>query len=310
MDLPINRTLATEVILLGFSQNDKINLALFFLFLAIYLVTISGNGFMVCIIIVSSHLHTPMYFFLCNLAFIDFFYSSSTVPKFLVDLVILKGRTSLSACGIQVFAGLYLGNTESFLLVVMAYDRYVAICRPLNYPVTMRWSICYRLIVFVWVLSFMTTVFPSPFMPMRACNPNQINHIACEVLAVIKLSCDSTKQNEIVIRYISFFSLSLPFVFILISYIFIISSVLKIRSSGRSKAFSTCSSHLTVVVMFYGTAMIMYLGPSTGYTSNQGKYISVFYGIIIPMLNPLIYSLKNKEVTKIFLVKKTLGHIY
>ncbi|KAG8535849.1 hypothetical protein GDO81_027626, partial [Engystomops pustulosus] len=274
MDLPINKTLATEVILLGFSQNDKINLA------AIYLVTISGNGFMVCIVIFSSHLHTPMYFFLCNLAFIDFCYSSSAVPKLVVDLVILNGTTSIPACMIQVFTATFLANSESFLLVVMAYDRYVAICRPLNYPVDM---------------SFMTTVFPSLLTPIRVCNPNQINHIACEVLTVIKLSCDSTKQNEIMIRCFSFFSLSLPFVFILISYIFIISSVLKIRSSGRSKAFSTCSSHLTVVVMFYGTAMIMYLGPSTGYTSNQGKYISVFYGVIIPMLNPLIYSVKNKE---------------
>ncbi|KAG8535532.1 hypothetical protein GDO81_028339 [Engystomops pustulosus] len=305
MDLPINRTLATEVILLGFSQNYKINLALFFLFLAIYLVTIFGNGFMVCIVIVSSHLHTPMYFFLCNLAFIDFCYSSSAVPKFLVDLLILNRRTSIPACMIQVITATFLASSESFLLVVMAYDRYVAICRPLNYPVDMRWSICYRLVVFVWVLSFMTTVFPSLLMPVRLCNPNQINHIACEVLTIIKLSCDSTKQNEIVIRFFSFFSLSLPFVFILISYIFIISSVLKIRSSGRSKAFSTCGSHLTVVVMFYGTAMIMFLGPSTGYTSNQGKYISVFYGVIIPMLNPLIYSVKNKEVTKIFLVKNT-----
>ncbi|KAG9466270.1 hypothetical protein GDO78_016893 [Eleutherodactylus coqui] len=294
-------TLATEVILLGFSRNFKINLALFFFFLAIYIVTISGNGFMVFAIIFSTHLHTPMYFFLCNLAIIDFFYSSSTLPKLLVDLLSMNGRTSLTACGVQVFVGLFLGSTESLLLVLMAYDRYAAICRPLYYPVLMRWSICYRLIVLVWISSFMTTVVPSLLMPMRVCNPNQINHIACEVIVVIKLSCDSTHQSEVVTFSLSFFSLLFPFVFILLSYTFIISSVLKIRSSGRSKAFSTCSSHLTVVVLFYGTAMVMYFGPASRYTSNQTKYISVFYGIMIPMLNPLIYSLKNKEVTKIFL---------
>ncbi|XP_056418953.1 LOW QUALITY PROTEIN: olfactory receptor 2A12-like [Hyla sarda] len=305
MDLAYNRTLVTEVILLGFSNNSKINLALFFFFLAIYLVTIFGNGFMMCVIIVSAHLHIPMYFFLCNLAFIDFFYSSSTVPKLLVDLLFPVEEHKL-VCGIQVFVGLFLGNTESLLLVVMAYDRYVAICRPLYYPVLMRWSVCYRLIAIVWVCSFMTTVVPSLLMPMRACNPNRINHIACEVLAVIKLSCDSTHQNEVVILSLSFFSLLVPFVFIILSYIFIISSVLKIRSAGRSKAFSTCSSHLTVVILFYGTAMIMYFGPGSHYASNEAKYISVFYGIMIPMLNPLIYSLKNKEVTKILLVKKTI----
>ncbi|XP_077137930.1 olfactory receptor 2A12-like [Ranitomeya variabilis] len=306
MDQPFNRTLATEVILLGFSPNLKINLLLFIFFLAIYAVTIFGNGFMVCIIVVSPHLHTPMYFFLCNLAVIDFFYSSSTVPKLLLVLL-TGGKTSITACGIQVFVGLYLGSTESMLLVLMAYDRYVAICRPLYYPVLMRWSVCYRLIVLVWIFSFMTTMVPSLLMPMKACNPNQINHIACEVLAVIKLSCDSTHDSELVIFFLSFFSLLLPFFFILLSYTFIISSVLKIQSAGRSKAFSTCSSHLTVVVMYYGTAMAMYFRPASHNASNQAKYVSVFYGIMIPMLNPLIYSLKNKEVTKMFFIKTTVS---
>ncbi|KAM3931051.1 olfactory receptor 2A12-like [Leptodactylus fuscus] len=286
-------TLATEVILLGFSKNFKINLALFFLFLAIYLVTLFDNGFMVFAIILSSHLHTPMYFFLCNLAFLDFFYSSSTVLKLLVDLWSSSGRTSLTACGIQVYVGLFLGNTESLLLVLMAYDRYVAICRPLYYPVHMRWSVCHRLIAVVWIYSFMTTVVPSLLMPMRACNPNQINHFACEVLAVIKLSCDSTHSNDVVILFLSFFSLLLPFVFIILSYSFIISSVLKIQSAGRSKAFSTCSSHLTVVVLFYGTAMVMYLGPSSHYLPNQAKYTSVFYVVGICQY-PLVKSRVEK----------------
>ncbi|CAJ0962811.1 unnamed protein product [Ranitomeya imitator] len=194
-----------------------------------------------------------------------------------VLVLLTGGKTSITACGIQVFVGLYLGSTESMLLVLMAYDRYVAICRPLYYPVLMRWSVCYRLIVLVWIFSFMTTMVPSLLMPMKACNPNQINHIACEVLAVIKLSCDSTHDSEL------------------------------IQSAGRSKAFSTCSSHLTVVVMYYGTAMAMYFRPASHNASNQAKYVSVFYGIMIPMLNPLIYSLKNKEVTKMFFIKTTVS---
>ncbi|CAN2390613.1 Olfactory receptor, partial [Pristimantis euphronides] len=254
---------------------------------------------MVCVIIFWSHLHTPMYLFLCNLAFVDFFYSSFIVLKLLVDLLSSCGKTSLTVCGIQVYFGLFLGGTECLLLVLMAYDRYVAICKPLHYPVLMRWSTCFRLLALVWVCSFMTSVLPSLLMPMRACNPNQLNHFVCEVLVVVKLSCDSTEKNEIVIRFISFISLLFPFLFILLSYGCILFSVVKIRSAGRSKAFSTCTSHVTVVTLFYGTALIMYCGPSSRYSANFGKYISVFYTIIIPMLNPLIYSLKNKEVTKI-----------
>ncbi|KAG9468591.1 hypothetical protein GDO78_022408 [Eleutherodactylus coqui] len=308
MDLHINRTLATEVILLGFSKNVKINLALFFVFLAIYIVTLSGNGFMVCVIIFCSHLHTPMYFFLCNLAFIDYFYSSSIVLKLLVDLFSSSGKTSLTVCGIQVYFWLFLGGTECLLLVIMAYDRYIAICKPLHYPILMRWSICFQLIVLVWVSSFMTSVLPSLLMPVRVCNPNEMNHFMCEVLVVVKLSCDSTEKNEIVMRFFSFISILFPFVFILLSYACILSSVFKIRSAGRSKAFSTCTSHVTVVTLFYGTALIMYCGPSSKYSPNFGKYISVFYTIIIPMLNPLIYSLKNKEVTKIFLAIKNYSN--
>lgn len=303
MDLPYNRTLATEVILLGFSKNFRINLVLFFFFFIIYLITIVGNGFMVYTVIVSPHLHTPMYFFLCNLSLIDIFYSSRTVPKLLMDLLSSNRRISLIACGVQVYAGLFLGGTECLLLALMAYDRYAAICRPLYYPLLMRWSICYRLIAFVWVSSFMATVFPSLLMPMRACNPNQINHFVCEVLAVVKLSCDSTHESEVTVFFLTFIVLLFPFLFILLSYIVIISSVLKIHS-GRTKAFSTCSSHITVVVLLYGTALVMYFGPSSNYTSNQDKYVSVFNTIIIPMVNPLIYSLKNKEVTKIFVMKK------
>ncbi|CAI9619950.1 unnamed protein product [Staurois parvus] len=239
-----------------------------------------------------------MYFFLSNLSFIDFFYSSTALPKLLVDLLSRDRIISITGCGIQVYISIFLGDTECFVLALMAYDRYVAICHPLYYPILMRWSVCFWLASFVWILSFFISVVPSLLMPMRVCNPNQVNHFMCEVIAIIKLSCDNIYMNQLVIFSISFFTLLLPFMLIICSYVCIISSVLKIHSVERSKTFSTCTSHITVVILFYGTAM----------STDQEKFISVFYVIVIPMLNPLIYSLKNKEVKKAFLLGKSVSH--
>ncbi|DBA13650.1 TPA: hypothetical protein GDO54_018659 [Pyxicephalus adspersus] len=252
MDL-INKTLATEFILVGFTNDPKTNAGLFVLFLTIYLITVIGNTFMICIIIISRHLHVPMYFFLCNLAFIDLVYSTNSLPKVLVDLLSSRRVITLLGCGVQVHVGIFLGNLESALLTVMAYDRYNAIRNPLYYPVLMRWSICYGLITFVWIYSFVISVVPGLLQPMRVCYPNIINHISCEVLAVIKLSCDNTQKNELMIFSLSFFSLLVPFFCIIVSYICIICSIGKIHSVGKSKAFSTCSSHVAVVALFYGT---------------------------------------------------------
>ncbi|KAM3931060.1 olfactory receptor 2G3-like [Leptodactylus fuscus] len=293
-----NQTVITEVILLGFSNDPRINTVLFLLFLTFYLVTIIGNFLIICIIIANAHLHIPMYFFLCNLSFIDFCYSSTAVPKLLVDLLSLQRTISKLACGMQLYIILFMGGTECQLLVLMAYDRYIAICRPLHYPVQMRWSVCYRLTAFVWIFSFMIYIFPSLLMPITLCNRNQINHFMCELLAVLKLSCGDLYMNELVIFSTSFISLLLPFMFIIISYLCIISSVLKIRTSARYKAFSTCTSHIIVVALYFGTGMVTYFGPSSQYSSNQEKYISIFYVVICPMLNPLIYSLNNREVKK------------
>ncbi|XP_069830397.1 olfactory receptor 2K2-like [Dendropsophus ebraccatus] len=303
MDLPMNKTLINEVVLLGFTQNFKINVVLFLLFSSIYLVTIVGNSFMVCVIIIFAHLHTPMYFFLCNLSLIDIFHSSRSVPKLLVDLLSSSRIISLTACRLQVYAALFLGQTGSLLLALMAYDRYVAVCRPLRYLIIMRWSICYRLTAFICVISFIATLVPSVFLPVKFCNPNQINHFACEILPLLKLSCDSVLKIEIGIKILTIITFFVPFIFILVSYIVIISSILKLHSTGRSKAFSTCSSHITVVALLYGTLLVMLLVPSK-YTADQGKYTSILTSILSPMLNPLIYSLKNKDVTKIFETKK------
>ncbi|XP_044146878.1 olfactory receptor 1019-like [Bufo gargarizans] len=296
-----NKTLATEVILLSFSDNIQINIVLFLFFIIIYLVTVVGNFLMITIILISSQLHIPMYFFLCNLSFIDLFYSSSALPKLLVDLFSKERIMSLVDCAIQVYISTFLGDTECLLLALMAYDRCIAICYPLYYPMLMRWTVCYWLAAFVWIMSFFISVVPSLLMPMKFCNPNRINHFMCEIIAVIKLSCDNIYLNELVIFCVSFITLLLPFLFIIITYICIISNVLKIQSVARSKAFSTCTSHIIVVVLFYWTAMVMYFGPSSQYSTNQEKYISVFYVVIIPMLNPIIYSLKNKEVKNAFL---------
>ncbi|KAG9471540.1 hypothetical protein GDO78_014396 [Eleutherodactylus coqui] len=293
-----NQTIITEIILLGFSKDLKINAVLFFLFLTIYMITIIGNSLIICIILTNSRLHVPMYFFLCNLSLMDFCYSSTAVPRLLADLFSIHRTISILACGTQLYIILFLGGTECQLLVLMAYDRYIAICRPLHYPILMRWNVCYQLIAFVWIFSFMIYIFPSLLVPLKLCNRNQINHFMCELLAVTRLTCEDIHFNEMGIFSISFVSLLLPFVLILVSYVCILSSVLMMRSAGRSKAFSTCSSHVIVVILFFGTGMFSYFGPSCQYSSNQDKYTSIFYVIICPMLNPLIYSMNNSEVKK------------
>nr|DBA25540.1 TPA: hypothetical protein GDO54_009917 [Pyxicephalus adspersus] len=291
-----NKTLATELFLIGFSRDLKINRALFALFLAIYLATLLGNVLIFCVVLISSHLHTPMYFFLCILAILDLCNSTTVVPRMLSDLISFKNTISIGACNLQCFIILLLSGTESLLLALMAYDRYAAICCPLRYPILMRWSLCYQLTAFVWIMSFIIFIIPPLFVPVVLCNPNQVNHFMCEVLAVIRLACDSIDSSKIVMFLTCFVALLLPFMFIIISYICIIFSILKVHSTRRSKAFQTCTSHITVVALSYGTAIIMYFGPSTEYSVHQGKYLSLFSHVICPALNPIIYSLNNKEV--------------
>ncbi|XP_075125751.1 olfactory receptor 5AR1-like [Leptodactylus fuscus] len=291
-----NRTLATEFILLGFSKDLKTNIVLFVVFLLVYLVSIFANCLILCLILLNTNLHIPMYFFLCILSFMDLCVSSSILPRLLVDLVSGQRVISLAACTVQFYIILLMGGTECLLLALMSYDRYVAICRPLHYPVLMRWSNCYRMTALVWVSSFVIFILPSFGTSVTFCNPNQINHFMCEVIAVMKLACEDAHYNEVLTPIACFIALFLPFLFIIISYIRILYSVLKIKSAGRAKAFSTCTSHVTVVVLFFGTAVVMYFGPSSEYSENYGKYLSLFYNVICPTLNPIIYSLNNKDV--------------
>ncbi|KAM3931054.1 olfactory receptor 2A5-like [Leptodactylus fuscus] len=295
-----NKTLATEFILLGFSKDFSINVTLFVLFFLIYVMTILLNGLIINIVVLNPQLHTPMYYFISKLSFIDLCNSSSAVPKMLMDLLSTRRTISLMACLTQVNILLLIGSTECLLLVLMAYDRCLAICLPLHYPVLMRWSMCHRLTALIWVFSFLAIVLPLLLMPVTLCYPNQINHFMCESLAVLKLSCDRNYMKERVIFLLSFITILIPFSFIIMSYTCIILSVLKIKAAGRAKAFSTCTSHVTVVALYFGTGMVTYLGPSPEKSSNYGKYASIFYIIIAPFLNPLIYSLNNGEVKKTF----------
>ncbi|XP_069830412.1 olfactory receptor 2D2-like [Dendropsophus ebraccatus] len=293
-----NRTLATEFILLGFSKDLKTNILLFVIFFFIYLVSVNANCLIFCLIVINKNLHIPMYYFLCILSIMDLFITSSSIPKLLEDLISSQRIISLAACTAQFYITLLMAGTECLLLALMAYDRYVAICRPLHYPVLMRWSNCYRMTASVWILSFMIFILPYIEKPIKLCYPNQVNHFMCEALVVHQLACEDTHASDILIAIsiACFLALFVPFLLIIVSYASILASVLKMRSAGRSKAFSTCSSHVMVVVLFYGTSVIMYLGASSKYSENYGKYFTLLTNVICPTLNPLIYCLNNKDV--------------
>ncbi|XP_068089311.1 olfactory receptor 2A7-like [Hyperolius riggenbachi] len=210
------------------------------------------------------------------------------------------GRSILiRSCRTQIYLIIFVEGCECLLLVTMAYDRYVAICRPLHYPIIMRWSVCYMLTALIFIVTFLMCILPSLLQPITLCH-NQINHFMCELLAFVKLSCSDISASSFKILGVSFLSLLLPFMLILVSYICILNSVLKIQATGRSKALSTCSSHLAVVGLYFGTTMLMYLGPASQYSTDQEKYSSIFYVIVSPMLNPFIYSLNNRDIKKHF----------
>ncbi|KAG8544963.1 hypothetical protein GDO81_021565 [Engystomops pustulosus] len=295
METKNRTTIITEFVLLGFTMDPKINAALFVFFFIIYLVTVTGNSLIIFMIITNPKLHKPMYFFLCVLSILDLCYSTTALPRLLADLFSAKRSIPFMACVFQLHVILLVEGSECQLLVVMAYDRYLAICHPLRYPILMRWGNCYRLVALVFIIPFMFCSVPSIFTPYTVCN-NQINHFICEMLAITKLLCEDVSASEIKIFAISFLTLLIPLLLILLSYTFILYSVLKLRSAGRSKAFSTCTSHLGVVALYFGTVMLMYFGPSSMYSTDQEKYSAIFYIIISPMLNPLIYSLNNRDI--------------
>nr|XP_025854631.1 olfactory receptor 8G5-like [Vulpes vulpes] len=302
-----NHSTVTEFILAGLTQQPELQLPLFFLFLGIYVVTVVGNLGMIMLIGLSVHLHMPMYYFLSSLSFIDLCHSTVITPKMLENFVTEMNVISYPECMTQLYFFLVFAIAECYMLAVMAYDRYVAICSPLLYNVIMAHQACFSLISGVYIIALVCAfVHTGCMFRIHFCKFDVINHYFCDLLSLLKLSCSNTHVNELVILIFSTVNILAPSLMILASYVFILSSILRIRSTeGRSKAFSTCSSHISAVVVFFGSAAFMYLQPSSVSSMDQGKVSSVFYTIIVPMLNPLIYSLRNKDVNAA--LKKILG---
>ncbi|XP_016012661.2 olfactory receptor 2A5 [Rousettus aegyptiacus] len=294
-----NQTWITEVILLGFQVDPALKVFLFGLFSLFYGLTLLGNGVILGIIYSDSRLHTPMYFFLSHLAIDDISYASSNVPKMLANLVSRKNRTiSFVPCLMQTYLYLAFAHTECLILLVMSYDRYVAICHPLHYSVIMNWRVCTVLgVTFCMFSCLLALVHVILILRLPFCGPNEINHFFCEILSVLKLACADTWLNQVVIFAAAVFILVGPLSLVLVSYTRILIAILRIQSGdGRRKAFSTCSSHLCVVGLFFGSAIVTYMAPKSRHPEEQQKILSLFYSLFNPMLNPLIYSLRNAEV--------------
>ncbi|XP_052509229.1 LOW QUALITY PROTEIN: olfactory receptor 1052-like [Budorcas taxicolor] len=292
-----NFTVVTEFILLGLTDNAELKVILFVLFLVIYVITLVGNLGMIFLIQITPKLHTPMYFFLSCLSFVDACYSSVIGPKLLISFLVVRQTISFSACIVQhLFFGVFI-TTEGFLLSVMAYDRYVAIVNPLLYAAAMSKRKSVGLVTGSLVGGMINSLTHTiSFGRLSFCRSNVISHF-CDVAPLLKLSCSDTSMNELLLLTFSGVIAVATLLIVIISYTFVAVAILRIRSAaGRQKAFSTCASHLTAVTIFYSTLSFNYIQPSSQYSVEQEKVVSVFYRLVIPMLNPLIYSLRNKEV--------------
>ncbi|XP_054988398.1 olfactory receptor-like protein DTMT isoform X2 [Sorex araneus] len=301
-----NQTFISEFVLLGMPiEPDQKNL-FYVLFLAMYLTTVLGNLLIIVLIRLDPHLHTPMYMFLSNLSFSDLCFSSVTMPKLLQNMQSQVPSIPYAGCLTQMYFFLFFADLESFLLVAMAYDRYVAICFPLHYNTIMSPQLCLSLVVLSWVLTTFHAMLHTLLMArLRFCADNVIPHFFCDMSALLKLSCSDTQVNELVIFIMGGLILVIPFLLIIMSYARIVSSILKVPSArGIRKAFSTCGSHLTVVSLFYGTVIGLYLIPSSNNSTVKETVMAMMYTVVTPMLNPFIYSLRNKDM------KGALGRVF
>ncbi|XP_021057430.1 olfactory receptor 510 [Mus pahari] len=293
-----NHTAVTEFILLGLTDDPVLKVILFIIFLCIYLVTVSGNLSTILLIRVSSQLHHPMYFFLSHLASVDIAISSSVTPNMVVNFLVERSSISYTGCGIQLGSAVFFGAIECFLLAAMAYDRFMAICNPLLYSAKMSKKLCIQLLLGSYIGGLIhASFFTLSFVSFLFCGSNRINHFFCDFTPLVELSC-SDNGVLIILDSFSTGSIIVITVFVIaISYAYILITILKMRSTeGRHKAFSTCTSHLTVVTLLYGTVTFIYVMPNSSYSTDQNKVISVFYMVVIPMLNPIIYSLRNNEI--------------
>ncbi|XP_058018508.1 olfactory receptor 5AR1-like [Ahaetulla prasina] len=305
-----NVSVITEFILQGFRGNPKMQFILFTIFLLVYAITILGNLGVILLISTKPQLHKPMYYFLCNLSFVDLCCSSTISPKILIDLLVEGKRISFGACATQLFLIGIFGDTGCVLLTMMAYDRYVAICNPLLYRTLMSKKVCQQMIVVAYCIGLMDTiVYTSSTFRLIFCRSNVINHFFCDIPPLLMISCSDTYISEIVIIVIASFIEVSGIAMILVSYVYILATILRMCSAeGRHKAFSTCASHLTAAGIYHGTILFMYFRPSSSYSIDQDKWASLFYTVVIPMLNPLIYSLRNKEVKDA--ATKSMGNIW
>ncbi|XP_049635911.1 olfactory receptor 5B12-like [Suncus etruscus] len=297
-----NNTEVTEFILVGLTDDPNLQIPLFILFSLIYIITLVGNLGMIELILLDSRLHTPMYFFLSNLSLVDFGYSSAVTPKVMAQFLTGDKVISYNDCATQLFFFAGFITVENFLLAIMAYDRHAAVCKPLHYTTTMTTAVCARMVIGAYLCGFLdASIHTRNIFSLSFCRSNVVDHFFCDAPPLLTLSCSDKQVVEMVIFFVVGLNILFSVLVILISYLFVFLTILGMRSSeGRQKAFSTCASHFTAVCIFYGTCVFMYLQPSSSHSMGTDKLASVFYAIFIPMLNPLIYSLRNKEVKNAF----------
>ncbi|XP_069409844.1 olfactory receptor 5B12-like [Ovis canadensis] len=312
-----NSTVVTEFILAGITDDPQLQIPLFLVFTLIHLLTLVGNLGVITLILLDSRLHTPMYVFLSHLSLMDFGYSTAVTPKVMAGFLMRDKAISYNACAIQLFCFVGFLVVETFLLASMAYDRHTAVCKPLHYSNIMTARVCAWMVVGCYAFGFLEAsmhtwnTFSLPF-----CRSNVIDHFFCDVTPVLALSCSDSSRSEMVFFILAGFNIIFTVMVILVSYLFIFVTILRVRSSeGHRKAYSTCASHLTSISIFYGAGAFMYLQPGSRHSMSTDKIASVFYAIVIPMVNPLIYSLRNKEVKRdlkmaLGKAKSSIRHIF
>ncbi|XP_005360546.1 olfactory receptor 2H2-like [Microtus ochrogaster] len=298
----VNHTSPVGFILLGFSEHPRLEKILFVVILCSYLLTLLGNTLILLLSTLDPRLHSPMYFFLSNLSFLDLCFTTTCVPQMLVNLWGPTKTISFLGCFVQLFIFMFLGTTECILLTVMAFDRYVAVCQPLHYATIIHPRLCQQLAAVAWAIGLIQSIVQTPpTLKLPFCPHRQIDDFLCEVPSLIRLSCGNTTYNEIQMAVASIFIVVVPLSLILVSYGAITRAVLKINSAkGRRKAFGTCSSHLIVVALFYSSVIAVYLQPKNPYARERGKFFGLFYAVGTPTLNPIVYTLRNKEVKRAF----------
>ncbi|KAM7329969.1 hypothetical protein ACRRTK_011582 [Alexandromys fortis] len=309
MTLMQNRTEVTHFLLLGLTDEPELQIPLFITFFLIYTITLVGNLGIILLIVLDSRLHTPMYFFLGNLSFVDFCYSSAVTPTVMTGLLVGDKVISYNDCAAQMFFFVAFATVENYLLASMAYDRYAAVCKPLHYTTTMTSTTCVVIVTCCYMCGILqSSIHVALAFRLSFCLSNIINHFFCDIPPLLNISCSNTYTNEITLLILATLDVAFTLLVILNTYLLIFIAILRMRSAdAKKKAFSTCASHLITVSIFFGSLIFMYLQPSSSHTMETDKIASVFYTMVIPMLNPLVYSLRNKEVKNAFMkvVKKT-----